>query len=43
MSQPDFSIFRSVKSEPDTTTKLRMPKSTMRAPTYVPYVVDNLW
>jgi hypothetical protein len=43
MSQSNFSIFRSVKPEPDTTIELRMPKTTMRAPTYVPYVVDNLW
>ena len=43
MTQSNFSIFRSVKPEPDTTNNLRMPKTTMRAPTYVPYLVDNLW
>jgi hypothetical protein len=36
-------IYRSVKAEPDTTNKLHVPKTTMRPPGNVPYVVDNLW
>ena len=36
-------IFRCVIEKPDTTTKLKMPKNTMRPPGNVPYIVDNLW
>ena len=36
-------IFRSVKKKPDTTTKFRTYKNTMRRPGNVPYVIDNLW
>jgi hypothetical protein len=36
-------IYRSVKADPDPTTKLNGPKKTMRPPGNVPYVVDNLW
>ncbi len=38
-----LNIYRSVKAEPETTTKLHAPKTTMRPPGNVPYVVDNLW
>jgi hypothetical protein len=43
MSEPNYKIYRSVEAKPDTTTKLRMPKTTMRPPGNVHYVVDNLW
>ena len=36
-------IFRCVREKPDSTNRLREPKTTMRSPGNVPYVVDNLW
>ena len=36
-------IFRCVIKKPDTTTKFRKAKNTMRPPGNVPYIVDNLW
>ena len=36
-------IFRSVLEKPDTTTKFRHYRTTMRPPKNIPYLVDNLW